>query len=142
MSLADFKAQLQLQKKKSKKRPKTPKTPTTPSTNDDDNSEEKEILKNLTSLHNRESTYAVTATGKEFQRQLDEQLNRFDNHSIMGMAPFDIVGRGIAGIDELREHLDESKVLFGMIQIEIGSGQFARHKNIFIIFSPNSMYIT
>lgn len=49
--------------------------------------------------------------------------------------PFNLVGRGVAGIDEMREFWDDSKVYFGLLQIAIGSGSFQREKNVFLHFN-------
>lgn len=45
------------------------------------------------------------------------------------------MGRGVAGLDEMSEYLDDSKVFFGLITIEIGSGSFKRVKSIFVHFN-------
>ena len=46
-----------------------------------------------------------------------------------------MVGRGVAGVDEMSEHLDDSKVFFGLVTIEVGSGSFKRSKSIFVHFN-------
>ena len=56
--------------------------------------------------------------------------------------PFDLVGRGVAGVDELKEHLDDNEVYFGLLQIAIGSGSFQRSKNIFIHFNGICTHVT
>ena len=54
------------------------------------------------------------------------------------LCPFHLIGRGVAGIDEMKECMDDSKVYFGLLQISVGSGHFARRKNIFIHFNGES----
>ena len=46
-----------------------------------------------------------------------------------------MVGRGVAGLHEMSEYLDDTKVFFGLITIEIGSGSFKRIKSIFVHFN-------
>eukprot|EP01083_Nonionella_stella_P170217 578805_1 len=49
--------------------------------------------------------------------------------------PFNLIGRGVAGIDEMQEYLEDTKVYFGIVTFEIGSGSFKRNKSIFIHFN-------
>ena len=45
------------------------------------------------------------------------------------------MARGFGGIDELSQHLDESKVLFGVLRFVFGRGTFARTKYVAVRFS-------
>jgi len=47
---------------------------------------------------------------------------------------FSVVGIGVAGIEDMREILDDTKVWYGLMQVVIGTGNFKRTKLIFISF--------
>jgi len=47
---------------------------------------------------------------------------------------FTVAGIGVAGIEDMREILDDSKVWYGLMQVAIGTGNFKRTKLIFISF--------
>ena len=49
--------------------------------------------------------------------------------------PFNLVGRGVAGIEEMAEYVKDNEIYFALIQIKIGSGSFERSKNIFVHFN-------
>jgi len=48
------------------------------------------------------------------------------------MVALTCVARGIGGIDDLRAHLDPSRVLFGVLRFTFGKGTFARDKYVFV----------
>lgn len=48
------------------------------------------------------------------------------------------VARGIGGVDEMSMHLDESRVLFGVLRFVFGKGTFARTKYVACHFSGRS----
>eukprot|EP01083_Nonionella_stella_P011713 33255_1 len=49
--------------------------------------------------------------------------------------PFNLVGRGVAGVEEMAEYLEDDKVYFGVLVMEVGSGSFKRNKTIFVHFN-------
>lgn len=89
-------------------------------------------------LHQRIASIPIGLSGKLFQQQLEKDLEQYTNDEILAISPFEMVGRGIAGVDEMRDSLDDNFVFFGMLQIEVGEGQFARYKNIFVHFQGES----
>lgn len=50
------------------------------------------------------------------------------------------VARGIGGVDEMSLHLDESKVLFGVLRFVFGKGTFARTKYVACHFNGRELY--
>ncbi len=89
-------------------------------------------------LHNRIASVPISFGGKEFQKALEEEMKDYTDEEIMALAPFEIIGRGIAGIDEMAKAMDNNRVFFGLLQIQIGEGTFARYKNIFVHFQGDS----
>ncbi|ETO24310.1 actin binding protein, partial [Reticulomyxa filosa] len=73
--------------------------------------------------------------GDDKQNQADNEKVEEEKVEFRKKYPFDLVGRGVAGVDEMREYLDDTKVYFGLLQIKVGTGSFARSKNIFIHFN-------
>eukprot|EP00484_Ammonia_sp_Unknown_P017155 CAMPEP_0197028038 /NCGR_PEP_ID=MMETSP1384-20130603/7842_1 /TAXON_ID=29189 /ORGANISM="Ammonia sp." /LENGTH=616 /DNA_ID=CAMNT_0042456979 /DNA_START=66 /DNA_END=1916 /DNA_ORIENTATION=- len=53
--------------------------------------------------------------------------------------PFDLVARGVAGVDEMAEYCEDDHVYFGVVNIEIGTGSFQRQKSVFIHFNGEHM---
>ena len=49
------------------------------------------------------------------------------------------VARGIGGVDEMSLHLDESKVLFGVLRFVFGKGTFARTKYVACHFNGREL---
>ena len=90
---------------------------------------------------NMSNLSATTESGRQFQEEFNKQMNAMSEEEIISICPFILVGRGVAGIDEMRECMDDSKIYFGMLQIQIGSGHFARYKNIFIHFNGESLVL-
>ena len=93
---------------------------------------------NVIKLHNRIASIPISMMGKVFQEALEEEIKDYTDDQVVALAPFDVVGRGIAGIDEMRNYMDDTKVYFGLLQVQIGEGTFARYKNIFIHFQGES----
>ena len=54
--------------------------------------------------------------------------------STLASGPFVVVGHGAGGIDELRGHLDEREVAFGLLRSVVGSGTLARTKHVLLHF--------
>lgn len=48
------------------------------------------------------------------------------------------IGRGVGGIDELQTHLDDGKVVWGLVRVTVGSGSMARQKFVFLYFSGSA----
>ena len=48
------------------------------------------------------------------------------------MVALTCVARGIGGVDDLRAHLDPSRVFFGVLRFTFGKGTFARDKYVFV----------
>lgn len=54
-------------------------------------------------------------------------------------APFNVVGYGEAGIDEMRGFVDDSRVQFGLVRFEIAVGTTKRNKVIFVHINGERM---
>jgi len=85
-------------------------------------------------LHERMASIPISIGGQQFQAALEEEIKDYTDDQVIALAPFEMTGRGIAGIEEMAKAMDDEKVLFGILQIQIGEGTFARYKNIFIHF--------
>jgi len=93
-------------------------------------------------LHKRVASVAIGVGGQQWQEAFEEEISEYTDEQIIAMAPFHFIGRGIAGIDEMAQVLhdsNDSQVYFGVLQIQIGDGTFARYKNIFIHFQGEKM---
>ena len=92
-------------------------------------------------LHERVASIPISMMGQQFQQALEEEIKDYSDDQVRALAPFDLVGRGIAGIDEMRAAMcaSDDRVQFGMIQIEIGEGTFKRYKNVFVHFQGDKM---
>ena len=90
-------------------------------------------------LHNRIASIPIGFGGKAFQEALEEEIKDYTDEQVIALAPFEIIGRGIAGIEEMAKAMDDERVFYGILQIQIGEGTFARYKNIFIHFQGDSL---
>ena len=55
------------------------------------------------------------------------------------MATLRLIARGVGGVDEMREALDDGAVSFGVARLRLGRGTFARYKSVFVHWSaPNA----
>ena len=72
---------------------------------------------------------------------LEEQMNTYSMDEVVAAAPFEVAGRGIAGIEEMAQCVRPDRVYFGVLQIEIGHCTFARHKNVFIHFQGEDLKV-
>lgn len=61
-------------------------------------------------------------------------LGRLKQMAKESQAEFSVVGRGMAGLEEMKEILDDRKVWYGLLKVQIGSGNFMRTKQIFVNF--------
>jgi len=61
-------------------------------------------------------------------------LGRLKQMAKESQAEFSVVGRGMAGLEDMKEILDNRHVWYGLLKVQIGSGNFMRTKNIFINF--------
>lgn len=48
------------------------------------------------------------------------------------------LARGVGGVDEMRHHLVEDNVLYGVVRLRLGRGTFARYKSVMIHHNPDS----
>ena len=92
-------------------------------------------------LHDRVASIPITEMGVQFQIALEEEMSSYSMEEVIAAAPFEIAGRGIAGIEEMAQCVSPDRVYFGVLQIEIGHGTFARHKNVFIHFQGDQMKV-
>merc|ERR1712228_702040 len=69
-------------------------------------------------LHKRMASVPITFGGKQFQQALEEEMKDYTDDQIVALAPFELCGRGIAGIDEMAKILDDNRVFFGLLQEE------------------------
>lgn len=90
-------------------------------------------------LHERVASIPITEMGLQFQMALEQEMSTYSMEQVVAAAPFEIAGRGIAGIEEMAQCVSSDKVYFGVLQIEIGHGTFARHKNVFIHFQGEDL---
>lgn len=58
--------------------------------------------------------------------------------SVPGDDKFLVVGAGMGGVDEMRKFITDQQILWGMMRFEVGQGQFARTKVVFLHFNGDS----
>ena len=90
-------------------------------------------------LHERVASIPISMMGQQFQAALEEEIKDYSDDQVRALAPFEMVGRGIAGVDEMRAAMQDERVQFGMLQIEVGEGTFKRYKNVFVHFQGDKM---
>jgi len=61
-------------------------------------------------------------------------LGRLKRMAKESQADFTVVSKGMAGLEDMKEILDDRKVWYGLLKVQIGSGNFMRTKQVFINF--------
>jgi len=84
-------------------------------------------------LVQRHSAYFEGKKGNKFAGTT-MVLGRLKQMAKESQAEFTVVGRGMAGLEDMKEILDDRKVWYGLFKVQIGSGNFMRTKQIFINF--------
>ena len=62
------------------------------------------------------------------------------NGSGNGSGPLVLVGHGGGGVDEMASYLDDTKMMYGLLQVVIGSGFLARSKYVFVTFAGDACH--
>jgi len=78
---------------------------------------------------------ALPSTYTSFFISNEGEARRGDDASFRAMSTPTFVARGIGGVEDLRAHLRDDRVLFGVLRFCFGRGTFARWKSVFVHFN-------